>query len=121
MSRMFRVVIGFFAMAGFLVAVGDVPEAVSGGIGDHVIKFDAIGCRDRTLFERIARLLVDNDTAAYEKLAVAGEVSGQCNFFKQGQVVFMEEHKMPGGMTCARPQGETSCFWTYSDAVERGR
>jgi hypothetical protein len=88
---------------------------------NYTINESVVGCKDRDVFDRTVRLLIDKDKDAYNRLILAGVLSGQCRIFEPGQVVFLEDYKMFSGLKCVRPKGETTCFWTFSEAVVSSR
>jgi hypothetical protein len=85
---------------------------------DYTIKFTALGCQKRELFDKAVGFQVAKDTEAFKSFALAAVLSGECIFFSPGDIVFLEDVKVFSGVTCLRPKGQINCFWTYSEIIK---
>ena len=76
------------------------------------------GCRSQEVFTKLVGFQVDHDQEAFKKLLMAGLLSGECTVFKVGDAVYLEDVKIFSGLTCLRPKGEISCFWTFLESTK---
>lgn len=76
---------------------------------------DALGCTDRELQERIAKIANSGDHEAFKKLAGAGVLTGKCRIIEKGTAVYLEDTALWSGLACFRPVGQVSCLWATSD------
>lgn len=89
--------------------------SISASAQSRAAKRDALGCSDKELQSRIAKIANSGDEEAFKKLATAGIMSGRCKIVKEGTSLFIEDTAIMSGLACYRPIGEVSCFWMSSD------
>lgn len=78
-------------------------------------KREALGCSDKSLQDRIAKIANSGDHEAFKKLASAGIITGKCRIVSEGTMLFVEDTAIMSGLACFRPAGEVSCLWMASD------
>ena len=78
-------------------------------------KRDALGCSEKDLQDRIAKIANSGDQEAFKKIATAGIISGKCKIVKEGTGLFLEDTALMSGLACFRPAGDVQCLWMSSD------
>jgi hypothetical protein len=86
------------------------------------------GCTDRDTFRTVTDLLVQSDKAAAAVRDLGRLMDArQCTMLKKDDLVAVEDTTkvaiedttLLAEVTCVRPQGAPSCFWTMADGVGR--
>ncbi|SFD72403.1 hypothetical protein SAMN05428997_1462 [Bosea sp. CRIB-10] len=78
-------------------------------------KRDALGCMEKELQDRIAKIANSGDHEAFKKLAGAAVIAGKCRVVSKGTMLFVEDTAVWSGLFCYRPVGDVSCLWMSSD------
>jgi hypothetical protein len=80
---------------------------------------DALGCFDREIHTKLARIANSGDEEAFKKLAEPMVLAGKCQIFERGTMFFLEEY---GGVwsasACFRPVGQVACLWMAHDLTD---
>ena len=89
---------------------------------------DMFGCTNRDTFRKLTDLVIQRDQMAtalrdLERLMAARE----CTMLRKDDIVAVHETTkvavdgtaLQAEVTCVRPQGEPSCFWTMTEVVSR--
>jgi Sel1 repeat len=85
---------------------------------EFTVENEYLGCRSRENFLHFGRIIKSGDDEASQNFLMANVASGECVIFKKGETLFIERlgPVAPNAILpvtfCARPRGETVCFWT---------
>lgn len=76
------------------------------------------GCVNKGDYDTIMGFLVSKDTEAFNKYFVNAVMAGRCIIFKNGETVFLEDTNIMSGAVKVRAKGETTSYWTSSEAIK---
>jgi hypothetical protein len=76
-----------------------------------------VGCLDRDFFKQLVGFAAVKDNEAFARSLNAGLQLGACTRFQPGEVVFLEEAGIFSGLVRIRRKGETSAYWTNTEAI----
>jgi hypothetical protein len=76
------------------------------------------GCLSKEFYGKLVDYLLAKDQEAFNTALTDAWATGECVQFKKGNVVFLSEVDVFGGMRKIRREGETLEYWTKSEVIE---
>lgn len=70
------------------------------------------GCTDKALRQRLETIYQTGDSKAFVSLLAAGVSVGRCDALHKGDIIYVEDQDIWGGMALVRKQGKTASLWT---------
>ncbi|GEM_PF-3908711 len=103
----------------FALAInGRVGRTASWKIGDtaRVTGSNWIGCKDKDRLDKLNEYAHQHDEKAFKRLLAHSLLTGECRFFKSGEIVYITALSFLGYVK-VRLQGEVDEFWVLSQAL----
>ena len=80
---------------------------------------DTYACKTKEYMDKISELRTQGDKQAFDKVFIAGMMSGTCVEMKDGEAVFIEGGGIfSGGLYQIRSKGDTEDYWVQMEKVK---
>lgn len=112
------IIIGLLVILATGSGDSDEGDSTSSSVsGRQTITETYIGCISNQDIKKLTDFAVQKDQAAYSSFLSTRLLNGTCIRLTQGTTVYVMDYDFPG-LVKVRKEGETTGYWTYSEAVQ---